>query len=140
MDRPLRIVSIATLFPGAARPNVGLFVEQSLRALAAQAGIELTIVAPLGLPPFPLSLHRRYRALRDRPRTEQWNGLTVLRPRFPLIPRYGARFNPAPVSRAVLAPSLLHGSELARPKIQGWHQDFTSPATGYAEGGGTVGE
>ena len=64
---PLRILSIATLFPDAARPSFGLFVEKSLRALAAQPGIELTVAAPLGLPPFPLSLHRRYRALRDLP-------------------------------------------------------------------------
>lgn len=103
MSSPLRVLSIATLFPDAARPNFGLFVEKSLRTLAAEPGIELTIVAPLGLPPFPLSLHNRYRALRDLPQAEQWNGLTVLRPRFTLIPRHGARFNPAQVARAVLA-------------------------------------
>ncbi|ABF53425.1 glycosyltransferase [Sphingopyxis alaskensis] len=100
---PLRILSIATLFPDAARPSFGLFVEKSLRALAAQPGIELTVAAPLGLPPFPLSLHRRYRALRDLPRSETWNGLAVLRPRFPLIPKVGARFNPAAIARAVLS-------------------------------------
>ncbi|MFC3785221.1 glycosyltransferase involved in cell wall biosynthesis [Sphingopyxis italica] len=100
---PLRVLSIATLFPDAARPNFGLFVEKSLRALASEPGIELTIAAPVGLPPFPLSLDRRYRALRDLPGAEPWNGLTVLRPRFTLIPRYGARFNPAQVARAVLA-------------------------------------
>ncbi len=100
---PLRVLSIATLFPDAARPNFGLFVEKSLRALAAQPGIDLTIVAPVGLPPFPLSLHKRYRALRGLPRSESWNGLSVLRPRFTLIPRYGARFNPAQVARSVLA-------------------------------------
>lgn len=100
---PLRVLSIATLFPDAARPNFGLFVEKSLRALAAQPGIALTIVAPVGLPPFPLSLHKRYRALRALPRTESWNGLTVLRPRFTLIPRIGAKSNPAKVARAVLA-------------------------------------
>lgn len=99
----LRVLSIATLFPDAARPNFGLFVEKSLRALAAQPGIALTIVAPVGLPPFPLSLHKRYRALRNLPRSEVWNGLTVLRPRFTLIPRVGARFNPAQVARSVLA-------------------------------------
>ncbi|RYD40289.1 MAG: glycosyltransferase family 4 protein, partial [Sphingomonadales bacterium] len=77
---PLRVLSIATLFPDAARPNFGLFVERSLRALAAQPGIDLTVAAPVGLPPFPLSLHKRYRALRDLPHSEQWNGLTVLRP------------------------------------------------------------
>lgn len=103
MVKPLRVLSIATLFPDAARPNFGLFVEKSLRALAAQPGIELTVVAPVGLPPFPLSFHRRYRALRDLPLKECWNGVTVHRPRFPLIPRYGARLNPALVARAVLA-------------------------------------
>lgn len=100
---PLRVLSIATLFPDAARPNFGLFVEKSLHALAAQPGIALTIVAPVGLPPFPLSLHKRYRALRSLPRSEVWNGLTVLRPRFTLIPRVGARFNPAKVARATLS-------------------------------------
>lgn len=99
----LRVLSIATLFPDAARPNFGLFVERSLHALAAQPDIELTVVAPVGLPTFPLSLHPRYRKLRDLPRTESWNGLTVHRPRFPLIPRFGARLNPAMVARAVLA-------------------------------------
>lgn len=101
--RPLRVLSIATLFPDAARPNFGLFVERSLRALAAQPGIELTVVAPVGLPPFPLSLHKRYRALRRLVRTESRNGLAIRRPRFTLIPRFGARSNPAKVAHAVLA-------------------------------------
>jgi glycosyltransferase involved in cell wall biosynthesis len=100
---PLRVLSIATLFPDTARPNFGLFVEKSLRSLAAQPGIDLSIVAPVGLPPFPLSLHKRYRALRDLPRTESWNGLTVHRPRFTLIPHIGARLNPTKVARAVLS-------------------------------------
>lgn len=103
MTSPLRVLSIATLFPDAARPNFGLFVERSLRALAVQPCIDLTVIAPVGLPPFPLSLHERYRALRALPYAEQWNGLTVHRPRFTLIPRYGARLNPAKVARAVLS-------------------------------------
>ena len=100
--RPLRILSIATLFPDAARPNFGLFVEKSLLALAAQPGVMLTIVAPIGLPPFPLSLHPRYRALRRLPQREAWRGLTVHRPRFTLIPKFGAARNPAAIARAVL--------------------------------------
>ncbi|MEL0154270.1 glycosyltransferase [Sphingopyxis sp.] len=100
--KPLRILSIATLFPDAARPNFGLFVEKSLLALAAQPGVMLTIVAPVGLPPFPLSLHPRYRALRRLPQRETWRGLTVHRPRFTLIPKFGAARNPAAIARAVL--------------------------------------
>ena len=102
MTAPLRVLSIATLFPDSARPNFGLFVEKSLRALAAQPGIDLTIVAPVGLPPFPLSLHPRYRALRDLPLADDWSGLTVHRPRFTLLPKIGSRFNPAAIARAVL--------------------------------------
>ncbi len=100
--KPLRILSVATLFPDAARPNFGLFVEKSLLALAAQPGVMLTVVAPVGLPPFPLSLHPRYRALRQLPRREAWRGLTVHRPRFTLIPKFGAARNPAAIARAVL--------------------------------------
>lgn len=118
---PLRVLSIATLFPDAARPNFGLFVEKSLRALAAQPGIDLTIVAPVGLPPFPLSLHKRYRALRDLPRSESWNGLTVLRPRFTLIPRIGARFNPGQAARAIL--SAVHGQSFDVVDAQFFYPD-----------------
>lgn len=121
MTTPLRVLSIATLFPDDARPNFGLFVEKSLRALAAQPGIELTIVAPVGLPPFPLSLHKRYRALRNLPRIDSWNGLTILRPRFTLIPRIGARFNPAKIARAVL--SVVRGREFDVVDAQFFYPD-----------------
>lgn len=98
----LRVLSLATLFPDAGRPNFGLFVEKSLRALNEQPGVDLTIVAPLGLPLFPFSLHPRYRALRHLPLSDDWHGLPVLRPRFTLIPRVGAARNPAAIARAVL--------------------------------------
>ena len=98
---PLRVLSLATLFPDSARPNFGLFVEQSLRALAAQPGVALSVIAPVGLPPFPLSLHSRYRALRALPQEEDWQGLSVHRPRFTLIPGHASR-NPAAIARAVL--------------------------------------
>lgn len=99
--RPLRVLSIATLFPDGTRPNFGIFVERSLSAAAGQPGLDLTIVAPLGLPPWPFSLHPRYRALRHLPQVETWHGLTVHRPRFTLIPGMAAR-NAAAVARAVL--------------------------------------
>ncbi len=98
----LDVLSIATLFPDASRPNFGIFVERSLAALARQPGVRLTIVAPIGLPPFPLSLHPRYRALRALPERETWHGLTVLRPRFTLLPGRGAAGHAARIARAVL--------------------------------------
>lgn len=104
----LRILSLATLYPHDAAPNFGAFVALQMEAVAAAQGlknggdVDLTVVSPLGLPPFPLSLHPRYRALRDLPVEEQRGGVRVLRPRFRLIPGIGGRFNAAAVSRAVL--------------------------------------
>lgn len=98
---PFHALSIATLFPDATRPNFGIFVERSLAALARQPGVHLTVCAPLGLPPWPLSLHPRYAPLRALPEREEWHGLTVLRPRFTLIPRLAKR-NAAAIARAIL--------------------------------------
>ncbi|QJQ33214.1 glycosyltransferase [Sphingomonas lacunae] len=99
---PLHIVSIATLFPDATRPNFGIFVERSLAALARQPGIALTVIVPLGIPPWPLSLHRRYAALRRLPHRENWHGLEVVRPRFTLLPKVGSRLNATAIARALL--------------------------------------
>lgn len=99
--RALRVLSIATLFPDRSRPNFGIFVERSLGAAARQPRIDLTIVAPVGMPPWPFSFHPRYRALTQLPTVESWHGLTVHRPRFMLIPGLAKR-NAAAVARAVL--------------------------------------
>lgn len=96
----LRVAALSTLFPSAARPTFGVFVEGSLLRLAAEPDVDVTIIAPNGVPPWPLSRHPRYRALADLPREEVWKGVRVLRPRFPLVPAAGWRFNPALVARA----------------------------------------
>ena len=102
MSAQLHVLSLATLFPDDTRPNFGIFVEQSLRALAKQSGVTLTVVAPIAMPPWPLSLHRRYASLRTLPLFEERNGLRVHRPRFTVIPGWGAARNAAAIARAIL--------------------------------------
>ncbi len=96
----LRVLALTTLFPSTARPGFAGFVERSLLRLAALPDIELTVVAPNGVPPWPLSAHPAYRAAAYLPLAEDWKGLTVHRPRFPLIPGVGWRFNPTLIARA----------------------------------------
>lgn len=102
MTARLRVLAISTLFPNAYKPTFGIFVERSLVALAAQPGIDLTVVAAIGMPPWPLSGLRRYAGLRGLPHAETWHGLTVLRPRFRLWPGFNAARNGAAVAKAVL--------------------------------------
>ncbi len=96
----LRVLTLSTLFPHVLEPNFGVFVEAQTRHLAARPDVELQVVSPLGRPPFPLDLHRRYRSERRLPQTEIWKGLPTARPRFTSIPTLGAQRNPAAIARA----------------------------------------
>ena len=85
----LRVLTLATLFPSGARPTFGVFVEGQTRALAARGDVEVQVVAPVGLPPWPLSLHPHYAPLRGLPPRETRNGLIVHRPHYRVWPRLG---------------------------------------------------
>lgn len=100
--RPLRVLSLSTLYPNDRQPNFGVFVERQMQAVAARDDVDLVMVNPLGVPPFPLSLHPRYRALARVAREEQRGGVSVLRPRFTTLPGPLCRFNAAAEARAVL--------------------------------------
>ncbi|WP_315764802.1 glycosyltransferase [Sphingomonas sp. Y38-1Y] len=101
----LRVLTLSTLFPDATRPNFGVFVERQTLGLAALSDTEVRVVAPVGLPPFPLSRHAVYRGLSELPRAETWKGLAVDRPRFLNLPGTNGRWHAAMLARA-LAPLL----------------------------------
>ncbi len=97
----LRTLTLSTLFPNAHQPRLGLFVERQTQGLAARDGVEVRVVAPVGLPVWPLSHHPHYRPLTALPKREVWNGLDVHRPRFRVWPKFNRGAGRA-VARAVL--------------------------------------
>lgn len=86
----LRVLTLATLYPNGLRPTLGVFVERQTQALAAQPNVEVRVVAPVGLPVWPLSLHPHYAPLRGLPPSQAWNGLQVYRPRYRVWPKFAA--------------------------------------------------
>ncbi len=98
----LKVLMLSTLFPDMSRPNFGVFVERQARELASRTEAHVTVIAPIGIPPWPLSRAAPYQALRALPRHERWQNLTVYRPRFPIIPKFGGRTNVATMTRAIL--------------------------------------
>lgn len=102
MSRKLRVLSLSTLYPNDHTPNFGVFVERQMQAVMRRGDVDLTMVNPVGLPPFPLSLHPRYVALRKVAGQEQRGGVPVLRPRFLLLPGIGGRLNAGAEARTVL--------------------------------------
>ena len=98
----LRVLTLATLFPSAAAPQLGVFVERQTLGLAALPDVELEVVSPLGLPLWPLSLHPHYAPRRHLPARETWKGLTVHRPRFHVWPRLAPTGAARTIARTIL--------------------------------------
>lgn len=94
-----RVLSIATLYPNAERPTFGAFVARQFEALAARGDWDVTVINPIGLPPVAAG---RYAGLARAATDGVENGVSVLRPRFPLVPALSARWNPSLIARAVL--------------------------------------
>lgn len=97
----LRVLTLSSLFPDVSRPNFGVFVERQTLGLAAHPDVELKLVAPLGLPPWPLSRRGHYAPLAALPRHEVWKGVETWRPHFLNLPATGGRFHPAMLTRAL---------------------------------------
>ncbi len=98
----LRVLTLATLFPNHLKPTLGVFVERQTQALAARADVEVRVVAPVGLPVWPLSLHPHYAPLRTLPLSERWQGLDVRRPRYPVWPKLGTAGTARRMAEALL--------------------------------------
>ena len=98
----LNVLMLSTLFPDMSRPNFGVFVERQARELASRDGVRVTVVAPLGIPPWPLSAAGRYAPLKALPRKERWKDLAVYRPVFPIVPKFGGGLNVHAMARAIL--------------------------------------
>jgi glycosyltransferase involved in cell wall biosynthesis len=96
-----KLLTYTTLYPNAADPIHGIFVEQRLRHLIATGAIESKVVAPV--PWFP-SKHKqfgRYAKFARAPRREERHGITILHPRYPLIPKVSMACAPYLLSTGV---------------------------------------
>ncbi|WP_207537007.1 glycosyltransferase family 4 protein [Sabulicella rubraurantiaca] len=96
-----RLLVFSTLYPNAATPNHGVFVENRLRHLVADEGVEAQVLAPV--PWFPEALapfFPRWGRTAAVPRDEVRHGLPVRHPRYPALPRLGMVTNPWALYRA----------------------------------------
>ncbi|MBU8536728.1 glycosyltransferase family 4 protein [Falsiroseomonas tokyonensis] len=101
----LRLLTFSTLYPNAAQPNHGVFVENRLRHLVASGEATSTVLAPVPWFPFgrlPFGGARlqgwtRYAGIAAR---ESRHGITVHHPRFAALPGIGMLTGPAALHAA----------------------------------------
>jgi glycosyltransferase involved in cell wall biosynthesis len=101
-----RVLVLTTLYPNAAQPNHGIFVENRLRHTLALGGLEALALAPVPYFPSRMEAFGRYAAFARAPRREQRHGLEILHPRYLVIPKIGASLAPALLYRAALAEAM----------------------------------
>src|SRR5262245_49527854 len=85
----LRILTFSTLYPNAARPEHGIFVENRLRHLRTTGRVGGEVIAPSPWFPFASPVFGRYASFARVPRRERRHGILVHHPRYPLPPKLG---------------------------------------------------
>lgn len=125
--RPLRTLLFSTLFPSAARPTHGIFVETRLRELLSGGGVETRVVAPV--PWFPSRSPRfgDWAKMAATPAFETRGGVPVWHPRYVLPPKVG--MNVAPLTLALSARATV-----ARLLREGYDFDLIDAHYYYPDG------
>jgi len=98
-----RALVFSTLYPNAAQPNHGVFVENRLRKTLALGGLDATVLAPVPYFPIDHPAFGRYAVFARTPRQEVRHGVEVWHPRFPVIPKIGSSWTPDLLFRSALS-------------------------------------
>jgi glycosyltransferase involved in cell wall biosynthesis len=101
--KPIRLVTFSTLYPNAAQPTHGVFVENRLRHLVASGEVVSRVVAPVPWFPFKSPRFGRYADYAQVPMWEERHGLTIQHPHYPLIPKIGMNMTPFLLAMASLS-------------------------------------
>jgi glycosyltransferase involved in cell wall biosynthesis len=97
----MRLLTFSTLYPNAAQPNHGLFVETRLRYLVASGEAESRVVAPVPWFPFTQERFGHYGRLARVPGNEVRSGIEISHPRYVALPKIGMNVAPVLMAQAV---------------------------------------
>jgi teichuronic acid biosynthesis glycosyltransferase TuaC len=92
--RPISVLTFSTLYPNREMPYHGIFVENRLRSLLGSGEVAAMAVAPVPWFPLEHQMLGRYATFARVPREERRHGITVLHPRYALIPKVGMSSSP----------------------------------------------
>jgi glycosyltransferase involved in cell wall biosynthesis len=120
---PTRVLVFSTLYPNAAQPNHGVFVENRLRHTLALGEMQATVLAPVPYFPSSHAVFGRYGVFATVPDRECRHGLEILHPRYLVLPRLN-----------FLTPYLLYRAALKAVKRAGKGFDVIDAHYFYPDG------
>lgn len=123
----IRVLVFTTLYPNAAQPRHGVFVETRLRHLRETGQIEARVLAPI--PWFPIGCPRfgHYAEFARAPLREERDGVQVDHPRFLVIPKVGRNLTPAFLFRSA-------AKAIRRMQREGYEFDLIDAHFFYPDG------
>ncbi len=90
----IRILTFSTLYPNAAQPQHGIFVETRLRKLLESGKVEAKVVAPCPWFPAWAKFASSYAHYADIPQRETRMGIDIVHPRYLVVPKIGMTLSP----------------------------------------------
>ena len=123
----MRILLFSTLYPHAAAPTHGVFVENRLRAYLENYDADVRVVAPVPWFPFTPKIFGKYGTHARAPRQENRKGVEVYHPRYFLAPKVG-------MGRAPHALAVSLRQTLTRFRDEGWTPDLIDAHYLYPDG------
>jgi glycosyltransferase involved in cell wall biosynthesis len=126
--RPLmRFLVFTTLYPNAAMPAHGVFVENRLRAFLKEYDADVRVIAPVPWFPFSNEIFGRYARWASVPEKENRHGIEVVHPRYLIPPKAGMRHAPTALMRCLR-------STARQLTAEGWDFDFIDAHYFYPDG------
>ncbi len=124
---PMRFLVLTTLYPNAAMPSHGIFVENRLRAFLKRHDAEVRVIAPVPWFPFQHETFGKYAAWARVPKRESRHGVEIYHPRYLLPPKVGMHYAPTALARCFSkAIDAITGN--------GWDFDFIDAHYFYPDG------
>ncbi len=123
----MRILLFSTLYPNAAAPTHGVFVENRLRAYLEKYDADVRVVAPVPWFPFTQNMFGHYARFAQAPEEETRAGVTVYHPRYFLTPKIG-------MGRAPFALADCLRRTLSELEDEGWTPDLIDAHYLYPDG------
>lgn len=124
---PMKFLVFTTLYPNAAMPTHGVFVENRLRAYLKKRRADIKVIAPVPWFPFTNDRFGHYASWARAPEVEIRHGIEVYHPRYFTPPKVG--MERAPSALANCLKKAVQGL-----KNGGWDFDFIDAHYFYPDG------
>ena len=125
--RVMKVLTLTTLYPNAAMPSHGVFVENRLRAFVEKSRADVRVCAPVPWFPLKNKVFGQYSRWANAPRSEKRSGVAVSHPQYFIPPKVGMTYAAAALEKCFRA----HAEKLI---ADGWDFDLIDAHYLYPDG------